>query len=273
MPELPEVETVRRSLKSKIINKKIAKVTTSYEKVFAYPSYLEIENKIKNQTITDINRYGKWLIFELNDYYLLSHLRMEGKYVYRNINEPLGKHELVSFTLDDTSLVYKDVRKFGKMYLLNKEDLYSEISPLYKLGKEPWDKDLTIGYLKDKYKKSTKDIKTSLLDQTIITGIGNIYADEILFLSKISPFRKCNTLTDDEINSILKNTKIVLEKAIENKGTTIRSYTFEEGEKGHNQNNLYVHKRANEECLICKTKIIKTKINGRGTYYCNNCQK
>ena len=273
MPELPEVETVRKALLKKNLNKTIKSINIIYPKIFVYPNVEEVERIIKNQQIINISRYGKWLIFELTSYYLLSHLRMEGKYIYRNLNEPTTKHELVSFMFNDYELRYLDVRKFGKMYLLNKEDLYSNISPLSKLGLEPWNEKLTTEYLKDKYLKKTLPIKTVLLDQSIITGIGNIYADEILFLSKINPYTKAKDLVDNDLSNIIKNTKKVLEKAISEGGTTIRSYTSEEGITGKFQNDLYVHKRENEDCKICSTKIKKDKINGRGTYYCPNCQK
>ena len=271
MPELPEVETVRKALLNKIRNKKITNINIIYPKIFELPTIKEVQEKITNQTIHDITRKGKWLIFELDNYYLLSHLRMEGKYLYRNFDAPYGKHELVSFILDDMELRYMDVRKFGRMYLLEKDNLLN--SPLGKLGLEPWDDNLTISYLKEKYKNKNLDIKTILLDQSIITGIGNIYANEILFLSKINPHKKGKDLTDKELQAIIDNTKIVLEKAIAMGGTTIRSYTSEENITGLFQNELYVHKKENEECLICKNKIIREKIHGRSAYYCPKCQK
>ena len=213
------------------------------------------------------------MIFELDDYDLLSHLRMEGKYLYRNINDEINKHELIIFNIDDTfELRYKDTRKFGKMYLIKKEDLEKN-SPLTKLGLEPWDKKLTTEYLKEKLKNKSLPIKTTLLDQTIITGIGNIYANEILFLSKINPHKKSKELSDKELESIIENTRKVLEKAIEEGGTTIRSYTSEEGVSGKFQNNLLVHKRENEKCPNCNTPISNDKIGGRSTYYCKKCQK
>ncbi len=271
MPELPEVETVRVALLKKIKNKTIKDINIIYPKIFEYPSIDDVKIQIKEQQIIDIERRGKWLVFKLSNYYLLSHLRMEGKYLYRNFNDDYGKHELVSFVLDDMELRYMDVRKFGRMYLLNKEDL--DNSPLAKLGLEPWDKNLTVKYLKNKLKNKNLEIKTILLDQSIITGIGNIYANEILFLSKINPNKKGKELSDKELQVIIDNTKIVLEKAIKLGGTTIRSYTSEENVSGRFQNELYVHKRENEECLICKTKIKREKLHGRSTYYCPNCQK
>lgn len=273
MPELPEVETVKNALRKKVLNKQIVAINIIYGKVFAYPDYKTISKMIKNEHINDLSRRGKWLIFELDDYYLLSHLRMEGKYLYRKFNDPYTKYELVSFILDDMELRYMDVRKFGKMYLLSKDKLYDDISPLSKLGKEPWDSNLTTNYLEDKYKNKNIDIKTALLDQTIITGIGNIYANEILFLCQINPFKKAKDLTKKELQNIIDKTKLVLDKAISEGGTTIRSYTSEEGISGRFQNDLYVHKKENEPCQICKTLIVRAKIHGRSAYFCPNCQK
>lgn len=273
MPELPEVETVRKQLLNHLKNKTIKSINIIHNNVFENQDINKIKEEIKNQTINDIKRRGKWLIFELDNYNLLSHLRMEGKYLYRNINDEINKHELIIFNIDDAfELRYKDTRKFGKMYLIKKEDLEKN-SPLTKLGLEPWDKKLTTKYLKEKLKNKSLPIKTTLLDQTIITGIGNIYANEILFLSKINPHKKSKELNNKELESIIENTKKVLEKAIKEGGTTIRSYTSEEGVSGKFQNNLLVHKRENEKCPNCNTPISNDKIGGRSTYYCKKCQK
>lgn len=272
MPELPEVETVRKALLLKLKNKKINGLTILHNNVFKDQDIKKVIEDIKGQCINDIKRRGKWLVFDLDDYYLLSHLRMEGKYLYRNLGEKIEKHELVIFNIDNEfELRYKDVRKFGKMYLVDKGQINE--SPLSKLGLEPWDKNLTIDYLKDAYKNKRLPIKTLLLDQSIIVGIGNIYADEILFLSKINPYKKGSELTDKDLKNIIENTKQVLEKAIKEGGTTIRSYTSEEGVTGLFQNSLNVHQQEGNNCPVCNNIIIREKINGRSTYYCNKCQK
>lgn len=271
MPELPEVETVKNTLKKLVLNKTIVEINVRYNNIIAYPDVEEFKKQILNQTIEDILRRGKWLLFELNDYYLLSHLRMEGKYIIRNQNDVYDKHEHVEFIFSDkTCLRYKDVRKFGKMYLLKKEELYSR-KPLNELGLEPWDNSLNYKYLKEKYKNKKLPIKTVLLDQTIIAGIGNIYANEILFLTKINPYKEANKLSDKEIDSIIKHTKEVLEKAIKMGGTTVKSYESSEGVHGLFQQRLLVHNK--EKCSLCNSNIDKVKIGGRGTYYCPKCQK
>ena len=270
MPELPEVETVKNSLKNYVLNRKILKVDVLYKGIINYPSVKEFIEKITNQTILDVKRRGKYLVFVLEDYNLISHLKMEGKYFIKDKYE-ITKHDHVIFTLDNNKyLIYNDTRKFGKMYLINKE--YDNNSPLNILGLEPWDKELTISYLKDKLNRNIA-IKTLLLDQTIIVGIGNIYADEILFLSKINPLRKGYTLTNLELENIIKYTKEVLEKAISQGGTTIRTYSSVNGIHGLFQQELLVHGKASKPCPNCQTKIIKTTVNQRGTYYCPHCQK
>lgn len=273
MPELPEVETVKRKLDLLVKNKVITSVEIYHHNIIEYPSVDEFKKNIINQKINNLARYGKWLIFVLDDYYLLSHLRMEGKYFYKTKEDDILKHEHVIFKFNDnTELRYMDVRKFGKMHLIKKEDI-TKIGPLIEMGLEPWDDKLNITYLKEKYQKKKLPIKTTLLDQSIIVGIGNIYADEILFLSKINPQKTTSKLTDEELNLIIKYTKKVLESAIEKGGSSIRTYTSVDGVHGLFQQELYVHTKKGEKCLVCNTIIEKTKIGGRGTYYCPTCQK
>lgn len=271
MPELPEVETVKNGLIKKVKGKKITNCKVIYPGIIAYPTPEEFIKQLENQTINDIKRRGKFLIFDLDNYYLISHLRMEGKYFIKNQEEGLNKHDHVIFTLNNCEeLRYNDTRKFGKMHLVKKDKLAN--SPISKLGKEPWDEDLTPEYLKIKLNKK-KAIKTLLLDQSIITGIGNIYADEILFLSRINPELSGCDLNEDNLKSIIDNTKKVLESAIALGGTTIHSYTAVDGITGRFQQKLLVHGKKDELCPNCQTKIIKIVVNTRGTYYCPNCQK
>ena len=273
MPELPEVETVKEELKLRLVGKKFKSVNVLWDNIIAYPSKEEFIHEIGDKTIVDIKRRGKFLMFDLDDYYLLSHLRMEGKYFFKNHNDEINKHEHVIFDLGNSEeLRYMDTRKFGKMYLLKKEEINS-LGPLKDLGLEPWDDNLTSKYLLDKYKNKKLPIKTVLLDQSIIVGIGNIYADEILFLAKINPLKKCNLLNEEECTNIIKYTKEVLEKAIKKGGTTIRTYSSVDGVHGLFQNELLVHGKDKANCPICSEKIEKIKIGGRGTYYCPKCQK
>ena len=272
MPELAEVETVRRVFKSQILNKRIIKVDVLYPKMID-SDLREFKSNLINECFIDILRKGKYLIFELNNYYLLSHLRMEGKFFIKGINDEVNKHEHVIITFDDnTTLRYHDVRKFGKMRLVTKDRL-NDVEELSKLGIDGNDDKLNGGYLIDKFKNKKLPIKTVLLDQSIIAGLGNIYADEVLFKSGIHPLKKSCDITMEEANKICKSSKEILDKAIEYKGTTIRSYTSSLGVFGNYQDFLMVHTKENEKCKICNNIIKRIKVNGRSTYYCDNCQK
>lgn len=266
MPELPEVETVRNYLKKNILNKKIINIDVLYPKM--------IENDLKffkdsliNNYFIDIKRKGKYLIFETNNNYLISHLRMEGKFNIKNKDDIITKHEHVIFYFDDFTLRYDDTRKFGRMKIINKDDLDKYFS---NLGPDA-NKVKNINEIYNKIHKSNNMIKTILLDQSIISGIGNIYADEILFDSKISPFKKGKDLSFSEIENILKSSEKILNEAIKYKGTTIKSFTSAYHQKGSYQDYLMVHTK--NTCLKCGKPILKNKINGRSTYYCEVCQK
>ena len=239
--------------------------------MIAHPKLEEFKKEILNETINDVKRRGKWLIFELDHYALLSHLRMEGRYVIRDVKDEFAKHDDIIFDFtDNTSLRYQDTRKFGKMYLYPKDEIYN-IHPLCELGLEPWDEELTVKYLKDKISKKSLPIKPLLLDQSIIVGLGNIYVDEVLFLSKINPETKAKDLKTKDYQNIIDNTREILSKAIEYGGTTIKTFESQEGVHGLYQDMLLVHTK--KVCPNCGKDIIKIRVGGRGTYYCPKCQK
>ena len=271
MPEKPEVITVAKSLETNIIGKKILDCHIYWDNIIASPTSKKFQKEIKNQVIHKITTRGKFLVLELDQYSLLIHLRMEGKFLFRKKEEKIGKHEHVEFLLDNgESFRYHDVRKFGKMYLISKEDTY-RVKPLSELGYEYDDPNLTKEYLYQKIHSKSLPIKTVLLDQSIIAGIGNIYDNEILFMSKISPERASSKITKKECQEIIDNTKTVLQKAIARGGTTIRSFTSSEGVHGLFQNELLVHGK--QTCPNCGQPIKKIQIGGRGTYYCSTCQR
>ena len=268
MPELPEVETVKNVLKKSLLGKTIKKVDIRYANIIE-TNLDDFKKNIINQKFIDIKRLGKYLIFELDNYYLVSHLRMEGKYFLKPETDKIEKHEHIIFYLDDITLRYHDTRKFGRMYLVDKDKLYTD-TPLSHIGKEP--SELTVDYLSNKLNRN-KPIKTLLLDQDIIAGIGNIYADEICFFSKIHPKTLGSKLKDKDFKNIIKYTNEILNKAIDNGGTTIRSYTSSLGVTGHFQDYLMVHNRVGQNCKICNSVIVKTTVGGRGTYFCPKCEK
>lgn len=273
MPEKPEVITVSNSLKSRIVGQVITDCNVYWDNIIAYPTTDEFKKKIIGQKIQDVNTRGKFIRIILDRDVLLIHLRMEGKFFFRKKCEPIVKHEHVEFILNNTiSFRYHDVRKFGKMYLIDKEKV-DDVKPLSELGLEFDDTKLTKEYLYEKIHGKKLPIKTVLLDQSIITGIGNIYDDEILFRSKISPYRKSCDISLEECDEIIKNTRLVLSEAIKKGGTTIKSFTSSEGVHGLFQNELLVHGKKNDKCPICSSKIEVCRIGGRGTYYCSKCQK
>lgn len=272
MPELAEVETVRNTLKKRILNKKIKDVKIIYSKIIDNDPK-EFIDLLKDNEFIDILRVGKWLIFELNNYYLLSHLRMEGKYFIKNSEENLEKHEHVIISFNDkTDLRYHDTRKFGRMKIVEKDKLW-ETPEIKKQGKEPMDDQLTASYLLEKFKNKKLPIKSVLLDQEIISGLGNIYANEVLYQAKINPLKQACQLTEEECKNIIESSKSIILKAITEGGTTIKSYTSSLGVEGNYQKFLKVHKKEGEPCNICGNKIKRIKIGGRSTYYCECCQK
>lgn len=272
MPEIAEVETVRNTLKKQILQKRIREVKVLYPKMIV-SDLEEFSSVLKGNQFVDIKRRGKWLIFELENHYLLSHLRMEGKFFLKSKNEPIMKHEHVVISFKDGSdLRYHDTRKFGRMELIKKEDLEKN-KAIEKQGYEPGEKELTAEYLLEKFKGKNIAIKTILLDQTIISGLGNIYANEVLFASKINPWKKGKEITKEEAEQIIISAANIIKRAMELGGTTIKSYTSSLGVTGRFQQELMVHKREGEVCKGCGNPIHNEKINGRSTYYCENCQK
>ena len=276
MPELPEVETVRLTLKNQIIGEEINNVQVLCNRIIGDTNPEFFIKTLIHEHFRDIKRYGKYLIFILDHVSIISHLRMEGKYFLKNVDDEIIKHEHIIFNFTSgRSLRYHDTRKFGQMHLVP-TTTFDEImtyDELKKLGKEANDKTLDNIYLYDKLKNRHDVIKTALLDQSVIAGLGNIYVDEVLYLSKINPNTKSNYITLFDAKNIVSNSKIILDNAIKQGGTTIRSYTSSLGVTGRFQQELNVHTLVSKPCKRCNTLIIKDKVGGRGTYYCPNCQK
>lgn len=271
MPELPEVETVKKALLKHLKGREIISCDILYPKMIKSPLE-EFSTFFNHKIIQDIERKGKFLIFIFSDHVLISHLRMEGKYLYFKDSEPNTLHAKVVFHLDNNEkVIYDDVRCFGIMELHTlAEYRNNEIPCLKKLGPEPFVTDED--YLYKKFQSRDKEIKSVLLDQEIMTGLGNIYVDETLFKSKINPFRMASSITKEETKSIIQNSRIILTNAIEKGGSTVSSYHPENGVDGKFQNELFVYGRSSEPCKICQTTILKKHLGGRGTSYCPNCQ-
>ena len=272
MPELPEVETVRRGLEKLILGKKISNIDIHYPKMIKTDLH-EFQKEMPGQVILSMGRRGKYLLFYLSDKVLISHLRMEGKYFYYPDQVPERKHAHILIHFEDGgTLVYEDVRKFGTMELLPPK-LLEAYFVTKKLGPEPTEQDFDLARLKLALKKSKKPIKSHLLDQTLVAGLGNIYVDEVLWRAKIHPFRSSNSLSSQEARKVHDETIKVLGQAVEKGGSTIRTYTNAFGEDGTMQEFHQVYDKTGQACSRCGAIIEKIQLGGRGTHFCPKCQR
>ena len=267
MPELPEVETVLRTLETQIKGEEILGVDVRLPKMIDR-SPKEFEQKLLHHTFRTFSRRGKYLLFGMGDLTLVSHLRMEGKYFIEPDDAPVRKHTHVIFQLKGhRQLRYNDTRQFGTMELVEGELDYRHF---HGLGKEPFDITCTGDYLYEIAHSRSIPIKTLLLDQSVIAGIGNIYADEICFDNRIRPGVSCARLSRKQCEGIVQSTKTILSEAIRCGGTTIRSYTSSLGVTGLFQLQCQIHSQ--KHCGVCGTPAKTRRIGGRTTYYCPNCQ-
>ena len=268
MPELPEVQTVLDTLEARIKDREIKDIKILYKPIVECAPAV-FRKKLIGQHFRAFKRRGKYLLFEMDDITLVSHLRMEGKYFILDDSVPVSKHDHVIFYLDDgKQLRYNDVRKFGRMELIGKDSEYRDFK---QLGPEPFSKDFSLKYCKDYLGNRKLPIKQVLLDQSFVAGIGNIYADEILFAIGVHPETRACDLDDEEIKELIRQTRAILKRAIKAGGTTIRSYTSSLGVTGRFQLNLKVHTK--KECPVCGNEIRKITVGGRGTYFCDKCQR
>lgn len=286
MPELPEVETIRIGLKKLIVGKKILNIDVLNLKSFPN-NKSDVKAFVLNKEIIDIQRRAKLLMINLSsDYSLLIHLKMTGQLVYVSNNERFGaghpndslinslpdKSTRVIFELNDSKLFFNDQRKFGWIkvfptHLLSDQEYFS------KHGPEPLD-ETSLQVFKSNLKKHLRsNIKSNLLNQSVISGIGNIYADESLFLSKIHPKTIVGDLSNQQINTLFDSIRQVLSLSILKGGSTDRNYVNAEGKRGSYLEFANVFRRENQPCPVCHHLIIKIKVAGRGTHLCPNCQK
>jgi formamidopyrimidine-DNA glycosylase len=271
MPELPEVETVRRLLEPNIKERTIAQVTVNYWRMVQSDHDAFIPTLV-GRTFKKISRIGKFLIFHFDtDLIMISHLRMEGKFLAMASHEPDSDYARVVFWfVDGGKLVYDDSRCFGIMKLTNR-DRYLHEEPLTNVGPEPFVID-DAQKLWEIYKRSSRPIKELLLDQTIMTGLGNIYADEVLFQARVHPELPGNMLTLKEAERLLAYSKTVLSEAIEAGGSTVRTYHAAQGVDGRFQQKLLAYDREGDPCVRCGHPLTKIKVKGRGSTYCPRCQ-
>ncbi|UNM90417.1 DNA-formamidopyrimidine glycosylase [Vagococcus sp. CY52-2] len=272
MPELPEVETVRKGLVQLVKGKEISNVIVDWGRIIESPEVDEFIHTLVGQTILDVDRRGKFLIFKLSHHDMISHLRMEGKFEYHSQTDEIQKHTHVRFQFTDgTELRYLDVRKFGRLSLEEK-DHGEDYKGIKKLGPEPILPDFDLEVFKQQLKKKHRAIKPLLLDQTLVTGLGNIYVDEALYQSCIHPEQIASKLTDNEVETLHQSIIDVLAIAVEAGGTTIRTYKNALGDAGNFQVYLSAYGKQGEPCKRCGHTIEKIKVAQRGTHFCPVCQ-
>lgn len=273
MPELPEVETIKRVLEPQLKSLEISDITTNRTDIIAYPSAEIFCEKIRNQTISAMERRGKFLIIvlESGDKIIL-HLRMTGCLLVTGHDYPQEKHTHIIFHLSNGSeLRFSDTRRFGRFWYIqsNEADTYSGIS---RLGLEPFDKNLSAGYLQSKCGRRKKTVKECLLDQSVVAGIGNIYSDEILFRAKICPLRPANSLTGCEWERLAAVIPGCMAFFIEKNGITPEDYLETRGQDYRNTPFLQVYGHGGEVCPVCGEILCRTVIGGRSSVYCPGCQ-
>ena len=287
MPELPEVEIVKQSLKRKIKDKKIIKVVVRNRNL-RFKLQSNFEKNLTNRIVNKISRISKYLILIFDNHkYCIIHLGMSGTVHLINKSKKTKitnlsfykskilpkKHNHIEIIFSKFKIIYNDPRRFGFFKILNNKHEFK--SYFNKLGPEALNDDFNIRYLKKNLKNKKKNIKNLLLDQKFVSGIGNIYANEILFYSKINPKKKALKINYKEINQLLKFSKKVLNLAIKFGGSSIKDFKNTKGSMGEFQKKFKVYEKDNEKCprKKCSGKIIKIFISNRSTFFCNSCQK
>lgn len=272
MPELPEVETIAQDLSSKLKGLQIKSVRIIYPPILRNEE-LSLISDLKGRKVIGVRRRGKMLLIDFErNLSLLIHLKMTGQLLFYPREEPLDKHThfILSFKDKNNELRFRDVRKFGFISCLRSFDV-SRADELKDLGPEPLEIDFP--YFKKLFHGRKARLKSLLLNQNFIAGIGNIYADEVLFLAKLHPLTPASHLSDDDLKRLLKAMRNVLRKAIIHKGSSIRTFTNAEGKRGNFQDYHQVYGRESLFCFICREKIKRLRLGGRSSFFCPRCQK
>ncbi|EGO65781.1 bifunctional DNA-formamidopyrimidine glycosylase/DNA-(apurinic or apyrimidinic site) lyase [Acetonema longum] len=273
MPELPEVETIRRNLESHIVDKQITAVDIFLPRLVKWPSADEFRARVLKKKINRLERKGKYLLLRLQgDITLIIHLRMTGQLYIAEAGHVTDRFERIRLHLDSEEvLVYSDARTLGTWYVMPDHEL-GRVHGLESLGPEPLSEPFTVSYLAAIFRSRTGKIKSLLLNQELIGGLGNIYADESLALAGIYPERPANSLNSDELEALHQAINTVISQALQNAGTTFRDYRNGYRQEGHNQHHLRVYGRKGQACPICGSTIVRIETAGRGTHYCPQCQ-
>ncbi|MBI2952906.1 MAG: bifunctional DNA-formamidopyrimidine glycosylase/DNA-(apurinic or apyrimidinic site) lyase [Chloroflexi bacterium] len=271
MPELPEVQTIVADLKPRLEGRKIAGITVLWRPTIAQPQVEELTERLIGQRIERVWRRGKYVVMDLSsDDRLVLHLRMTGRLLFRDRSAPEDRFTRVVIHLDgEQQLRFADARKFGRIRLLDDEQ-FRRLSA--SLGPEPLSGDFTLDWLTEVLARRGQRIKSVLLDQRYLVGLGNIYVDEALFEAGINPTRPANTLNDDEVERLFHAIRKALSSGIADRGTSFDSYLDAFGEPGQHQYRLQVYRRKGAACPRCGTPIERTVVGGRGTHFCPRCQ-
>ncbi len=274
MPELPEVETVARSLRQPLEGRTIVGVLVNWPRTLALPRGQdagdEFRRRLVGRRIAAIGRRGKYVVIALDEGHLLIHLKMSGRLQVVSRQQPADKHVQAVFDLDDgQQLRFRDVRKFGRIYLVDRPDSVTAV-----LGPEPLDAGLELADFRRLLARRSGRLKSLLLNQTFLAGLGNIYADESLFRARLHPLRRADSLTGEEQERLYDAVRAVLEEAIADQGTTLSDggYVDAEGQSGRHQERLAVYRRGGETCLQCGTPIERIIVGGRSSHFCPTCQ-
>ncbi len=293
MPELPEVETIRRGLEPRLVGATLKSLTVTDQKVLDLSAREGRLSSVEGQRVEALTRRGKYLVIALERHYLIFHLGMTGQLTLRDPRlqdsksfertvtglewceqHAADRHTHVHIILGDSSqLLFRDIRKFGRVYVLERAS--GELLAFFRvhhLGLEPFTSDYNLKAFLEAFKNRKLRLKSLLLNQAFVAGVGNIYADEALFEAGLHPARKASSLRRAEKERLFLAIQTVLERGIEFGGTSFRDFVNSDGEQGSNQEELYVYARDGEPCLKCGTAIVKTVISQRGTHFCPTCQ-
>ncbi len=270
MPELPEVETVARGLRALLQGRTITGVTVGWPRTIACPAVDEFREQIAGRRVMSISRRGKYVILTLDRGYLLIHLKMSGRLYVVPAEQPLDKHEHTVFEMDGgQQLRFHDVRKFGRVCLVDEAEQVTG-----ELGPEPLSDDLTLAEFCRRLETRSGRLKSLLLNQAFLAGLGNIYADEVLFRAGLHPQRSAASLTPAEQARLYEAIRTVLRRAVASRGTTLGDggYVDVRGQAGDYQDQIAVYGRTGEPCVRCQTPIERLVIGGRSSHYCPHCQ-
>lgn len=271
MPELPEVETVRAYIAEHAVEKRIENVRLLLPRLVKNALPEEFCRRLTGQTISAVSRKGKYLLLRCSGGpSLLVHLRMTGSLIYQEEYEEIRGQRII-FALNEGYILYRDVRTLGCLWLVPPEGP-TGISGYDSLGPDGNSNEFTLSYLQESLQSSKRSVKSFLLDQTCVAGLGNIYADEALFLAGVRPQRRCCDISPDECRRLHEAIGVVLRQGLAHGGTTIRDFISGNGQEGSNQAFLQVYGKEGTPCPRCGHTIIYTKFAGRGTHYCPHCQ-